>query len=104
MSVGLKHFESATITIASRTLLQSHPQVAGWGRLNMVCLLACWLHRRLLSLRGDGGGRPSGSKQHVLVVYRPLAVSLRLQLIVRVPLRDDGSVQIGVAMEGPSPH
>lgn len=48
--------------------------------------------------------RLSGSEQHVLVVYRPLAAALRLQLIVRVPLGDDGSVGVGVAKQGPPAH
>lgn len=48
--------------------------------------------------------RSRWSKQHVLVVYRPLASSLGLQLIVRVALRDDGSVGGRVAEQGPASH
>lgn len=39
------------------------------------------------------------SEQHVLVVNRPLAPSLGLQLVVRVPLRD-----VGVAQQRPPSH
>lgn len=52
-----------------------------------------------VTVGGDGA-----SEQHVLVVYRPLAAAVGLQLIVRVPLRDDGSVRVGVAEQGPPPH
>lgn len=45
--------------------------------------------------------RPGGSEQHVLVVDGPLATSLGLQLVVRVPLRDVG---VGVAKRGSPPN
>lgn len=45
-----------------------------------------------------------GSEQHVLVVYCPLATPIRFELIVRVPLRDDGSVGVGVAEKVPPTH
>lgn len=54
----------------------------------------CRFERRLLEWAGSHHG--------VLVVYRPLAPSVGLQLVVRVPLGNDGSV--GVAEEGPPSH
>lgn len=70
----------------------------------MMCVWARWLHRWLLSFRGDRGVRLSGSEQHVLVVYCPLAAPLRFQLIVWIPLRDDGSVGVGVAEQRSPPY
>lgn len=50
----------------------------------------------------DRGVGPRASEQHVLVVYGPLAAAVGLQLVVRIPLRDDGSV--GGTKQRPSPH
>lgn len=77
--------------LASRAL--THPHEAGRG-LYDVCMIMCECCLSEVMVLG-------GSEQHVLVVNRPLATSIGLQLIVRVPLRDVG---VGVAKQGPPSH
>ena len=69
-----------------------HPREAGWGnkiRLDDVCMIICVRVCERVGFTGDcrllevmEAGDSVGSEQHVLVVYRPLATALRLQLIV----------------------
>ena len=75
----------------------THPH--GAGRCYQMCLcdmcMVMWLSEVMEVFDR------AVSEQHVLVVYGPLATPLRLQLIVRVPLRDVG---VGVAKQGSPPH
>ena len=73
---------------------------SGYHLITGVCGCVCVCERN--GFTGDGGF--DSVSHHVLVVYRPLAASVGLQLIVWVPLRNDGSVRVGVTLEGPPPH
>lgn len=77
--------------LTSCALSESHAPT--WSWVGLVCRIA----GECSPSDATDAASLGGSEQHVLVVNRPFATSLRLQLIVRVPLRDVGG---RVAEEG----